>query len=52
MKVSVDISKIISELKSHEKDFSRVSYDFSKLRICIRKFCNFHYVSVCSISFQ
>ncbi|PRQ17725.1 hypothetical protein RchiOBHm_Chr7g0198121 [Rosa chinensis] len=39
MKVSVDILKIISELESHKKDFSRLNYDFSKLKVCIRKFC-------------
>ena len=31
MKVSVDISKIILELESPEKDFCTFSYEFSKL---------------------
>ncbi|PRQ37545.1 hypothetical protein RchiOBHm_Chr4g0403771 [Rosa chinensis] len=32
----------MSKLKSHEKELSRVSYDFSKLRVCIRKFFTSH----------
>ena len=37
-KVVVDISKIILELESLEKDFSAFSYDFPKLLVCCRNF--------------
>ena len=35
----VDILKFIPEFESLEKDSSRLSYDFSKFRVCISKFC-------------
>ena len=38
IEVIVDISKIILELESPEKDFSAFSYDFPKLLVCYRNF--------------
>ena len=38
MKVVVDISNIILELESPEKDFSAFSYDFPKLLVRYRNF--------------
>ena len=46
MKVVVDISKIILELETPEKDFSAFSYDFSKLLVCCSHFWEKPAVSV------
>ena len=39
IKVVADILNIVPELESLQKELFRLRYDFSKLRVCSKKFC-------------
>nr|AFP55570.1 hypothetical protein [Rosa rugosa] len=47
LQIAVDILKIVSELESPKNDFSRITYDFSKLQV-MESTCGFHLLLECA----